>query len=132
MVVEDTLVANRTDNHDVREGTPLSPREGGSKLNEHPPPVVLGSHDQDGVGCQYCVEVRSGEFGRDRRKRPVVIERHIWTPTPVMGELVSRCDHSGLHRLNRLGRRNRACHIDPHLVKVSQVTDSNAERRRAG
>lgn len=63
MVVEDAFVGNRTNNNDVLEVTVSSPGKGGSKLNEHPPSVVLGRDDQDSVGCQHGVEVRSGELG---------------------------------------------------------------------
>ncbi len=53
----------RADNNEVLEITAPSPAEGGSKLDEHPTAIVLGRHDQHGVGCQHGVEVFSGELG---------------------------------------------------------------------
>ncbi len=61
-------MSNSADNNDVLEFTAPSPGEGGSKLDKHPTSVVLGRHDQYGVGCQYGVEVFSGELGGDCRE----------------------------------------------------------------
>ncbi len=49
MVVEDALVSNSADNNDVLELTVPSSGQGGSKLDEHPTPVMLGREDQHGV-----------------------------------------------------------------------------------
>jgi catechol 2,3-dioxygenase-like lactoylglutathione lyase family enzyme len=38
-------------------------------------------------------------------------------------------DHGGLHRLNFLGVSERPCHVDLHVVNISQVADSVASDR---
>ena len=68
VVVKDTLVPNRANDDDVLKFTALRPGESGSKLDEHPSPVMVGGDDQHGVSCQHGLQILGCELGGDFRQ----------------------------------------------------------------
>ncbi len=122
---EDALVSDLTDDDDVVEVPAAGPREGSPELDEHAAPIVFRRHHEHRVRREDGVEVVSSQPGGDAGTRRVVRdEPDIFTPSPVVRELVPRRHNGGLHCLNGLDISEWAGHVDLHVVKVSRATDS--------